>query len=116
MASGIGFATAQLFVQSGAKVAMHAIADQNQERLERASKTLGTEVLSMPTLLNSVHCLMRSKELMANLSVKLNLGAIENIVEYRIVLSIFLRKSPYDYRTLKLGRTRNPHGLSNRYR
>jgi NADP-dependent 3-hydroxy acid dehydrogenase YdfG len=62
--SGIGFATAQLFVQSGAKVAMRAIAGQNQERLERASKTLGTEVLSMPTLLNSVHCLMRSKELM----------------------------------------------------
>lgn len=42
--SGIGFATAQLFVQEGAKV---AITGQNQERLEQASKTLGAEVLAI---------------------------------------------------------------------
>jgi NAD(P)-dependent dehydrogenase (short-subunit alcohol dehydrogenase family) len=36
--SGIGFATAQLFVQEGAKV---AIIGQNQARLEQASETLG---------------------------------------------------------------------------
>lgn len=42
--SGIGFATAQLFVQEGAKV---AITGQNQERLEQAAKTLGTEVLAI---------------------------------------------------------------------
>lgn len=42
--SGIGFATAQLFVQEGAKV---AITGQNQERLEQASKALGAEVLAI---------------------------------------------------------------------
>ena len=42
--SGIGLATAQLFVQEGAKV---AITGQNQERLEQASKTLGAEVLAI---------------------------------------------------------------------
>ncbi len=42
--SGIGFATAQLFVQEGAKV---AITGQNQERLNQASKTLGAEVLAV---------------------------------------------------------------------
>jgi NAD(P)-dependent dehydrogenase (short-subunit alcohol dehydrogenase family) len=42
--SGIGFATAQLFVQEGAKV---AITGQNPERLEQASKTLGAEVLAI---------------------------------------------------------------------
>lgn len=42
--TGIGFATAQLFVQEGAKV---AITGQNQERLDHASKTLGTEVLAV---------------------------------------------------------------------
>ncbi len=41
--TGIGLATAQLFVQEGAKV---AITGQNQERLDRASKTLGVEVRS----------------------------------------------------------------------
>jgi hypothetical protein len=44
----------------------------------------------------------------------LSLGVIENIVESRKVLSIALGNSPYDYRTLKLARTRNPHGLSDR--
>lgn len=42
--SGIGFATAQIFVQEGAKV---AITGQNQARLEQASKTLGAEVLAI---------------------------------------------------------------------
>lgn len=42
--SGIGLATAQLFVQEGAKV---AIIGQNQERLEQASKILGAEVLAI---------------------------------------------------------------------
>ena len=42
--SGIGFATAQLFVQEGAKV---AITGQNQERLEQASKALGAEILAI---------------------------------------------------------------------
>lgn len=42
--SGIGLATAQLFVQEGAKV---AIMGQNQERLEQASKALGIEVLAV---------------------------------------------------------------------
>lgn len=42
--SGIGFATAQLFVREGANV---AITGQNQERLEQASKTLGAEVLAI---------------------------------------------------------------------
>lgn len=42
--SGIGFATAQLFVQEGAKV---AITGQNQERLEQASKVLGAEILAI---------------------------------------------------------------------
>jgi NAD(P)-dependent dehydrogenase (short-subunit alcohol dehydrogenase family) len=42
--SGIGFATAQLFVQSGAKL---AITGQNQQRLDDASKTLGAEVLAI---------------------------------------------------------------------
>jgi NAD(P)-dependent dehydrogenase (short-subunit alcohol dehydrogenase family) len=42
--TGIGFATAQLFIQEGAKV---AITGQNQERLDQASQTLGTEVLAI---------------------------------------------------------------------
>ena len=42
--SGIGFATAQIFVQEGAKV---AITGQNQARLKQASKTLGAEVLAI---------------------------------------------------------------------
>lgn len=42
--TGIGFATAQLFIQEGAKV---AITGQNQERLDHAAKTLGTEGLAM---------------------------------------------------------------------
>jgi len=42
--SGIGFATAQLFVQSGAKL---AITGQNQQRLDDTSKTLGAEVLAI---------------------------------------------------------------------
>ncbi|GAA6617134.1 SDR family oxidoreductase [Scytonema sp. NUACC26] len=42
--SGIGLATAQLFVREGARV---AITGQNQERLDSASKTLGTEVLAI---------------------------------------------------------------------
>jgi NAD(P)-dependent dehydrogenase (short-subunit alcohol dehydrogenase family) len=42
--SGIGLATAQLFVQEGAKV---AITGRNQEQLNLASKTLGTEVLAI---------------------------------------------------------------------
>jgi NAD(P)-dependent dehydrogenase (short-subunit alcohol dehydrogenase family) len=42
--TGIGLATAQLFVQEGAKV---AITGQNQERLDQASKTLGGEVLAI---------------------------------------------------------------------
>lgn len=42
--TGIGLATAQLFVQEGAKV---AITGQNQERLDQASKTLGGEVLTI---------------------------------------------------------------------
>jgi NAD(P)-dependent dehydrogenase (short-subunit alcohol dehydrogenase family) len=42
--TGIGLATAQLFVQEGAKV---AITGQNQERLDQASKTLGSEVLAI---------------------------------------------------------------------
>jgi NAD(P)-dependent dehydrogenase (short-subunit alcohol dehydrogenase family) len=41
--TGIGLATAQLFVQEGAKV---AITGQNQERLDQASETLGGEVLA----------------------------------------------------------------------
>jgi NAD(P)-dependent dehydrogenase (short-subunit alcohol dehydrogenase family) len=42
--SGIGLATAQLFEQEGAKV---AITGQSQERLDRASKQLGAEVLAL---------------------------------------------------------------------
>jgi RNA polymerase sigma factor (sigma-70 family) len=42
--SGIGLATAQLFRQEGAQV---AIIGQSQERLDLASKTLGTAVLAM---------------------------------------------------------------------
>jgi NAD(P)-dependent dehydrogenase (short-subunit alcohol dehydrogenase family) len=42
--SGIGFATAQLFVQEGAKV---AITGQNQERLDQASKALGADTLAI---------------------------------------------------------------------
>lgn len=42
--SGIGLATARLFVQEGAKV---AITGQNQERLDRASKVLGAETLAV---------------------------------------------------------------------
>jgi NAD(P)-dependent dehydrogenase (short-subunit alcohol dehydrogenase family) len=42
--TGIGLATAQLFVQEGAKV---AITGQNQERLDQASETLGGEVLAV---------------------------------------------------------------------
>lgn len=42
--TGIGFATAQLFVQEGAKV---AITGQNQERLDQASKALGAEALAI---------------------------------------------------------------------
>lgn len=42
--TGIGFATAELFVREGVKV---AITGQNQERLNRASKSLGAEVLAI---------------------------------------------------------------------
>ncbi|MDX2212318.1 MAG: SDR family oxidoreductase [Oculatellaceae cyanobacterium bins.114] len=42
--TGIGLATAQLFVQEGAKV---AITGQNQERLNDASKQLGIEALAI---------------------------------------------------------------------
>lgn len=42
--TGIGLATAQLFVREGAKV---AITGQNQERLDEAAKILGAEVLAI---------------------------------------------------------------------
>jgi NAD(P)-dependent dehydrogenase (short-subunit alcohol dehydrogenase family) len=42
--TGIGYATAELFIKEGAKV---AIAGQNQDRLNQASKTLGAEVLAI---------------------------------------------------------------------
>lgn len=42
--SGIGLATAQLFLQEGAKV---AITGQNQARLEQAAEILGAEVLAI---------------------------------------------------------------------
>lgn len=42
--SGIGFATAQLFLQEGAMV---AITGQNQERLDQAQKDLGSDVLAI---------------------------------------------------------------------
>lgn len=62
--SGIGFATAQLFVQEGAKV---AITGQNQARLEQASKTLGAEVLAIraearsPTELDKVFAQIKER-------------------------------------------------------
>lgn len=42
--TGIGFATAQLFMQEGAKV---AITGQSQERLDQAAKILGAESLAI---------------------------------------------------------------------
>jgi NAD(P)-dependent dehydrogenase (short-subunit alcohol dehydrogenase family) len=42
--TGIGFATAQLFMQEGARV---AITGQNQERLHQAAERLGAEVLAI---------------------------------------------------------------------
>lgn len=42
--TGIGYATAQLFMQEGARV---AITGQNPERLEEARRTLGSDVLAI---------------------------------------------------------------------
>ncbi|MBD1842703.1 SDR family oxidoreductase [Cyanobacteria bacterium FACHB-63] len=55
--SGIGFATAQLFVQEGAKV---AIIGQNQKRLAQASETLGAEVLAIRAEVRSLTDLDRA--------------------------------------------------------
>ena len=49
--TGIGFATAQLFMQEGARV---AITGQNPERLEEARRTLGPDVLAIRSDAGSV--------------------------------------------------------------
>ncbi len=49
--TGIGFATAQLFVQEGARV---AITGQSPERLEEARRTLGPDVLAIRSDAGSV--------------------------------------------------------------
>lgn len=68
--SGIGLATAQLFLQEGAKV---AIIGQNQARLEQASKLLGIEVLAIRAEVRSLtdldHAFAQIKERWSRLDI-----------------------------------------------
>lgn len=68
--TGIGFATAKLFQQEGAKV---VITGQNQERLEKAASELGGGVLTVRadarSLSDTVHTIERVKESLGSIDI-----------------------------------------------